>query len=211
MTPESLPAAQLRSFEDLVATCAAAAGVAAPRVTTRFQQDCPNAKVRWAATPWARLDATPALVRAPRRVQLWWVAHELGHLVHAHRHPVRDALTAPAVQIAGMSTFILASAAAFVACALTQTLAAGLALLTLLVLAGAGMLTASGTHSRRREYDADRDGVRILEILGADGTSLAVDALAALPTFTQPEPRGFTRLTASHPHPTWRVSALQRL
>jgi len=196
----------LRRFEQLVHACADRLDLPRPAITVGKSQDCPNASAVGVGTGRMGIKVNPQLAAAGELTQLWFAAHEVGHLRFGVDQPVvalltgRTALTSMwAVCVAGMAGGVLAVDGQ-----------PGKSLTFLAVFALMMALTAAWfACSRREELAADQRAVDALAGLGYDPVAVAAHTLLA----PRHGPKTLTAadyLVGTHPAASTRLQAVQQ-
>ncbi len=153
----------LRRFERLVGACADRLDLPRPAITVGEFQDCPNASALGVGTGQMGIKVNPQLAAADELTQLWFAAHEVGHLRFGVDRPVVALLTGRsalmsmwAVCVAGMAGGVLA---------VDGQPGKSLTFLAVFALM-LGLTAAWFACSRREELAADRRAVDALAGLG---------------------------------------------
>jgi len=92
-TPPGTVIEGLRRFERLVDACADRLDLPRPAITVGKPQDCPNASALGVGTRQMGIRVNPQLAAADELTQLWFAAHEVGHLRFGVDRPVVALLT----------------------------------------------------------------------------------------------------------------------
>ena len=196
----------LRRFGRLVHACADRLDLPRPAISVGKSQDCPNASALGVGTGQMGIKVNPQLAAADELTQLWFAAHEVGHLRFGVDQPVEALLTGRsalmsmwAVCVAGMAGGVLAVDGQ-----------PGKSLTFLAVFALMMALTAAWfACSRREELAADQRAVDALAGLGYDPVAVAAHTLLA----PRHGPKTLTAadyLVGTHPAASTRLQAVQQ-
>ncbi len=166
----------LRRFERLAHACADRLDLPRPAITVGKPQDCPNASALGVGTGRVGIKVNPQLAAADELTQLWFAAHEVGHLRFGVDRPVVALLTGRtalvsmwAVCVAGVAGCVLA---------VDGQVDKSLTFLVLFALM-VGLTAAWFACSRRAELAADQRAVDALAGLGYDPVAVAAHTLFA--------------------------------
>jgi len=205
-TPPGTVIEGLRRFERLVGACADRLDLPRPAITLGKPQDCPNASALGVGTGQLGIKVNPQLAAADELTQLWFAAHEVGHLRFGVDQPVVALLTGRSalmsmwvVCVAGMAGGVLAVDGQ-----------PGKSLTFLAVFALMLALTAGWfACSRREELAADQRAVDALAGLGYDPVAVAAHTLLA-PWHGPKTLTAADYLVGTHPAASTRLRAVEK-